>query len=362
MLVFIFMNYEPLISVVMSVYNAEKYLREAVDSILNQSFTDFEFIIIDDCSTDGSAEILFEFSEKDDRIRLITNDNNCGLTLSLNKGLRLANGEFIARMDGDDIADVNRFEKQIAYMLEHNDCVVLSGKVAFIDSDGMKLGESDNPLGHVDIEGRLWQGFGSAMVHAAVMFRKAAVDKVGGYRIEAGRSEDLDLYLRLGEVGKLANLQDILLQFRRHCKSVTAVAKKEKKKFLHGLAGWTGLKKEKDSHPSFAKGYGEHSKKAKNSQKEEQQRRLVVLRDAAERRGMDTDKIELFDFPMPGTRGEWHADVAWRAYKQGYEKAARKHSRLAVRYGPFEYLAWRAFLYLGTGLGKKVLARRRKEF
>jgi glycosyltransferase involved in cell wall biosynthesis len=316
----------PLISVVMSVYNDALYLREAVKSVLEQSFSDFEFIIIDDCSTDNSFEILQEFEKEDGRIRLIHNDVNCGLTVSLNKGIKLARGEFVARMDGDDISDKSRFEKQVLYMQEYSDCVALSGQVAFIDSDGLKFGESCNSLDHNGIEEKLWEGFGSALVHAAVMFRKDALNKVGGYRIEAGHSEDLDLYLRLGEVGRLANLPDVIFSVRRHCKSVTAIGGEKK-----------------DSH--------------KNAQKA-QERRLVILREAAERRGLDAGKIELFDFPMPGTRAEWHADIAWRAYKQGYDEAARKHARLAVRCGPFGYQAWRACLYLGTGIGRRVLAQR----
>lgn len=327
----------PSISVIMSVYNDAIYLREAVESILQQSFTDFEFIIVDDCSTDGSSDILVEFCKQDIRIKLISNKENRGLTVSLNKGLELARGEFIARMDSDDIAIVDRFEKQIAYMNEHLDCVALSGKVSFIDDDGLKLGEVSNPLKHDAIEEELWQGLGLSMVHAAVMFRKNAVGAVGGYRIEAGSCEDLDLYLRLGEVGLLANLDDELLLVRRHYESVSAVTKRKKRNFLHRLIGLrrAGLKSE-----------------------EGPQWRMGVLRRAAERRGMDINNIKLFDFSTPRSRAEWHADIAWRAYKQGYKKAAYKHSRLAVRNGAFEYLAWRAFLYLGNGVGRRILARR----
>ncbi len=319
----------PAVSVIMSVYNDAQYLREAVESILEQSFTDFEFIIIDDCSTDNSLEILREYEQQDKRIRVVHNDKNCGLTLSLNKGLGLVRGKFIARMDGDDISVKDRFQTQLDYMKEHADCVALSGQVTYIDRDGWEIGSSSNPCNHKEIEKMLWEGFGSVVVHSAVMFSRDAVDKCGGYRDEAGSSEDLDLYLRLGEIGKLANLPDVLMKVRRHYKSISAISKK------------------KDSR-----------KNAQNSQKTGRERRMRVLKKAAERRGMDADKIELFDFPMPGTRAEWHADIAWRAYKQGYKKAARKHARLALRYGPLEYQAWRAFVYLGTRMGQWVLVHR----
>jgi glycosyltransferase involved in cell wall biosynthesis len=117
------MGSKPKISVLMSVYNGEKYLKEAVDSILNQTFSDFEFIVINDHSTDSTSEILFSY--KDSRLKIIENDENIGITKSLNKGLRLVSGKYTARMDADDISFNNRLEKQLQYLEDNPDVGVL---------------------------------------------------------------------------------------------------------------------------------------------------------------------------------------------------------------------------------------------
>ena len=111
----------PMVSVLMAVYNAEKYLTEAVESILVQTFADFEFLIIDDGSVDGSAAILEDYAESDERVKVIHNSENLGLTKSLNIGLKLTQGKFIARIDADDVAVPERFEKQITFMDDHPD-------------------------------------------------------------------------------------------------------------------------------------------------------------------------------------------------------------------------------------------------
>src|SRR3954468_5693657 len=118
----------PTVSVLLAVYNARRYLRQAIDSILAQTFTDFEFIIIDDGSTDDTLAILREYEKRDGRIRLISRPNK-GLTTTLNEGLALARGEFLARMDGDDVALPTRFEKQVTYLRDHPECVLVGSRV-----------------------------------------------------------------------------------------------------------------------------------------------------------------------------------------------------------------------------------------
>jgi glycosyltransferase involved in cell wall biosynthesis len=141
----------PRISVVMSVYNGEKYLRQAIESILQQTYTDFEFIIIDDGSTDSSREIIQSYDDK--RIRLVINEQNIGLTKSLNKGIRLAKGEFIARMDADDISLPQRFEKQVAYLDSHPEVGVLGTYANIIDHRGKIINNIIFPTEHETI---LW--------------------------------------------------------------------------------------------------------------------------------------------------------------------------------------------------------------
>ena len=124
----------PRISVIMPAYNAEKYIREAIDSILAQTYTDFEFIIIDDASTDATASIVESYS--DERIRFFRNEHNMGVANTLNRGLDLAVGEYIARMDSDDISLPERFAKQVEFMDTHTD-VIVCGSNAIVFGDGI---------------------------------------------------------------------------------------------------------------------------------------------------------------------------------------------------------------------------------
>ena len=123
------MNNSPKISVVMSCYNRENFVRDAIESILNQTYTDFEFIIIDDCSTDKTPEIIQEYADKDNRIVYIRNEENMDYNYNLRKGFKLAKGEYIARMDDDDISLPERFEKQVSYLDEHPDITVLGSLI-----------------------------------------------------------------------------------------------------------------------------------------------------------------------------------------------------------------------------------------
>lgn len=127
----------PLIYVVMSCYNREKYVVEAIESILNQTYTNFEFIIIDDCSTDNTFEIVKEYAKKDNRILALKNDKNYCYVHSLNKGIEIAKGKYIARMDDDDISLPERFEKQVEF-LEKNEDIIALGTFIEIFSDDMK--------------------------------------------------------------------------------------------------------------------------------------------------------------------------------------------------------------------------------
>lgn len=209
----------PKVSVLMSVYNGSRYLEESVESILNQTFTDFEFIIIDDGSTDESLSILKHYSQQDSRIQLITQPN-IGLTKTLNKALALAQGEFIARMDADDISMPERFDRQVEYLENHPNCVALGCDVLQIDMDGAPICQMGVLLAHNEIEAQLLQGRGGVIRHPAVMMRRDALVAIAGYRDNFQTAQDLDLYLRLAERGKLANLPEVLLKYRIHIASV----------------------------------------------------------------------------------------------------------------------------------------------
>ncbi len=203
----------------MSVYNGIAYLHEAVESILNQTFRDFDFIIIDDGSVDGATDLLRKYAEDDKRIRLVIQEN-IGLTRSLNRGLSMASGELIARMDPDDIALPTRFEKQMAMFHNHPSLVLLGCEAGLIDEAGRLYGKRGHSQSHAEIRRRLLAGDGGALTHPAIMFRTGAAQAIGGYDENMPTAQDLDFYLKLSEVGVVANLKETLLLWRQHSGSV----------------------------------------------------------------------------------------------------------------------------------------------
>jgi len=207
-------NAEPRISVLMPVYQAERHLEEAVESILAQSFDDFELIALDDGSTDASPRILETLANRDDRIR-VRRTEHAGLVSQLNWGLAKARGEFIARMDADDVSHPERFERQLAYLEAHPDCVAVGTGTDEVDPERRIIRTLDIRTSHDEIEARLMQGDGGALLHASALYRTKALRAIGGYRKELEYGEVIDLHLRLGETGRLANLPDRLYEYRQ---------------------------------------------------------------------------------------------------------------------------------------------------
>jgi glycosyltransferase involved in cell wall biosynthesis len=210
----------PAVSVLMSVHNTEKYLREAVDSILNQTFRNFEFIIIDDGSTDHSKEILEKYATKDSRVHLISRENR-GRTKSLNECLALARGELIAIMDADDISQPGRLETQITFLKEHPSCGCVGSSVIYIDRRGQKLFVRHMPENHAEICQAHLMGYGGMIVHPSAMLRRSALDFVAGYDESFTYASDYDLWCRIAVKYELANLQIPLLLYRYHSAAIT---------------------------------------------------------------------------------------------------------------------------------------------
>ena len=210
----------PAVTVLMPVYNAERFVAETVDSVLAQTFRDFEFLIINDGSTDRSPEILRGYADRDNRVRLVSRPNT-GYVAALNEGLGLARGEYIARIDADDLADPRRLELQVARMRDEPQLVAVGSNAYAMDEDGRMLGDYSVPLTHEEIEANHLVG-SSTIHHPAVMLRPEAVKRVGGYRKELMPCEDFDLWLRLAEVGRLANLPEKLLTKRLFVGSAVA--------------------------------------------------------------------------------------------------------------------------------------------
>lgn len=216
----------PFISVVMPVYNGEKYLRDAIDSVLNQSYTNFEFIIINDGSTDSSEDIILSYHDK--RIRYHKQQNS-GVGLSLTSGCSIADGKYIARMDSDDICYSERFSSQIEYLENHPDTVLVSSAVRYINDCGEDLGRSFPVTANFAIKRKL--KYGSPICHPCVMMRKDAYTLSEGY-IDLEPLEDLYLWNRLSKLGKLHNLGSTLLKYRLLDGSVSRSISNEQYKLL----------------------------------------------------------------------------------------------------------------------------------
>lgn len=209
----------PKISVVMSCYNRKDYVSDAIESILNQTYKDFEFIIIDDCSTDGTREIIQKYADNDNRIVYIKNPQNMDYNFNLRHGFNIAKGEYIARMDDDDISLPERFEKQVKYLDEHHDITVLG---TFIETFGDEKIESwvfENDSEILDV----LLNFFNPMCHPSVMVRKSFLKQHNlNYSPEALYAEEYDLWKNISlKGGKLANLPEILVKYRVHKSSVT---------------------------------------------------------------------------------------------------------------------------------------------
>ena len=212
----------PAISVAMSVYNGQRFLAEAIQSVLAQSFTDFEFLILDDGSTDSTRAIVETYAAQDSRIRPICRENR-GLVASLNQLLAEARAPLIARMDADDICLPERFARQHAFLAAHPDYGVLGSRCHDIDENGAPWQVNAPPLPETH------EGFIAAVAaeqlllcHPAVMFRREVVLAVGGYHAAFRHCEDLDLWLRLATATRIGNLAEPLIRYRHYADQVSS--------------------------------------------------------------------------------------------------------------------------------------------
>ncbi|AYH06445.1 glycosyltransferase [Pectobacterium parmentieri] len=207
----------PLVSVVIPVNKHNPFLKEAIESIQNQSYSNIEIILIANNCSDCFFNSLQEFSNE--KTKLIRTDLSF-LPFSLNLGIHIANGEFIARMDSDDIADVDRIAKQVVYMRAHSDVAVVGSNVKFIDERGIITGMSDYPISHRNIKRRM--RYNCCVAHPSVMMRRDVIVKAGGY-MYGSLSEDYDLWLRLLQDKNVVfhNINEPLLQYRIHANQAT---------------------------------------------------------------------------------------------------------------------------------------------
>jgi len=297
----------PTVSVIMPAYNSRRYVGQTVQSILDQTLGDFEFIIVDDGSTDGTLGVLQQYAAKDPRITLISRPNT-GIVGACNDALAQTRGEFVARIDSDDVAMPNKHARQVAYLREHPECVAVGTFVETIDPYNGVLERLVHQVEHADIDRELMRGRGFAMVNPSVMMRGEALKRVGGYRKQYETAEDLDLFLRLGEVGKLHNLPEYLLQYRQHYESI-------------------------------------------NHTKHDLQRNMKrgMMEEAYARRGVPMPPDMVFTRMYPPPKFEQTCRWGWMALQKGNKKIARAHAFDALRMHPMHTGAWKLFLCAARG-------------
>lgn len=208
------------VTVLMAVHNGERYLGSAVGSILQQSFQQYELLIIDDASTDNTPSVLLSYEERDKRIRVLRNETNIGLTRSLNRGLAVSQGKYIARLDADDQCYPARLAVEVEYLENHPECTVLASQADLIDEDGNRLGHARRVFSSETIVAQLF--IYNPIVHSTVMFRADRIKALGGYDESLTRAQDYDLWFRvIGAKQKIETLNDSLVAHRMHNYRVT---------------------------------------------------------------------------------------------------------------------------------------------
>ena len=220
----------PVVSVLMPVFNGREYLAEAMSSILNQTFLNFELLVLDDGSTDESLRILREFEALDSRVRVAARENK-GLIVTLNELVAQARGKYIARMDADDVALPDRLAIQLDFLEKNPGVVCVGGSFEIIDGLGRYLTTFIQPSANVEIQGLMLAGH-VVINHPTIMVRSVSIRAVGGYDTRYEAAEDYDLWFRIGEIGELANLNEVVLKYRLHANSVSETSGKKQRESI----------------------------------------------------------------------------------------------------------------------------------
>ena len=212
------MSVAPLVTVLIPVYNREKYVAVAIESILAQSFIDFELLLIDDGSTDGSVEIMRSYTT-DPRVRLVRNEHNLGIPKTRNKGIDLARGEYIAMLDSDNYAYPDRLKKQVAFLNQHSDVAMVGAWVTWTDEMGRLVQKGKRRfVSPGELQSRLL--FRTCFTHDSNMARTVVLQEYR-YREQYVVLEDFDLFVRLAKKHKLVQLPETLVRCRAHADSIT---------------------------------------------------------------------------------------------------------------------------------------------
>jgi glycosyltransferase involved in cell wall biosynthesis len=208
------MSATPAISVLMPVRNGERFLAEAVESILSQTFADLELVVVDDGSTDSTPRILERIAAADPRVVVSRREPGRNLSQVLNLAAELARAPLLARLDADDVALPDRLRRQTEFLAANPEVALLGGQALLIDEDGREFGKAEYPLHDDELQAALPKG--NPFVHSAVAMRREAFEAVGGYRVNFDHAEDFDLWLRIAAGRRIANLPDVLAKYRIH--------------------------------------------------------------------------------------------------------------------------------------------------
>ena len=291
----------PTISIVIGAYNAQRYLAQTLDTLLAQTLRDFELIVVDDGSEDCTFQILKQYEARDSRVRPIRIAHG-GIVDAANAGLDAARSELIARADSDDIHMPDRLQKQFDYLNAHPEVVAVGSRMMVIEPYGSPLMASEHKLTHEEIEAELLRGDGWALPQPAAMLRRSVAMKVGAYRHDYPWSEDLDLFLRMAEVGRLANLPELLVKYRIH----------------PGSTNW----------------------KKHDIQRGNKPRLIREAYASARGKPMPPDLKFSDEYKQPAV--ERYLSWVWMTLKDKNIYGARKHALAALKAAPFSTLTWRA--------------------
>lgn len=295
---------KPRVSCLMPVYNTSAYLADAIESILDQKYDAFEFVIANDGSTDGSDAIIARYAAQDSRIVHLSRKENRGLVYTRNELIAHAHGEWFATMDSDDIALPERFERQVAFIDANPGYDVVGSAALLIDPEGNPMCEMGVELSHEEIDAWHMAGStGTAFVSPTAMIRASALRAVDGYREHNGCAEDYDVLLRLAEKGQLCTIPDVLLRYRQHFGSL---------------------------------GY--------DSNREQRNGIRWAVEDAYRRRGISIPD-DLFDEPIPN-RTESYSYRQWSEWslRGGNVDSARHYGWKAIALAPWSPRGWRALV------------------
>lgn len=241
----------PLVSIILPVYNGASRIQEAINSVISQSCADRELLVIDDGSNDNTGEIVDRFVKNDSRIKYIKNETNSGIQKTLNKGLKEAQGEYIARIDDDDMwIDKDKLKKQIEFLEKNTEYVLVGTGAVLTDENKEELSRFIMPEKDADIRNKILSK--NCFIHSSVMFKKSAALKFGGYdeSTSTRHIEDYDLWLKLGTIGKFSNLSIYAVSLKQGKHTISA-----KNRINQALRIVDEIKRFKNSYPKFFKGY-----------------------------------------------------------------------------------------------------------